>query len=560
MRTRIARIFPAAAWATALATGGLLFLGALVTSTGSGLSVPDWPTTFGVGMFDYPLAKMAGGVVFEHSHRLAASCVGLATAILAIGVGFAETRRWMKGLAALALLAVVAQGVLGGMTVLLGLPRSVSVLHALLGQTFFAMLLVLATASGAKWRAARDIPRDAPLAGLFGALSIACLVQIGLGAWLRHDPAGLATSAVTRHIFGAVAVYLLVGLAAARAEAGPPRRIAMSLALLGVVQILLGFASMTKTSILVRSIHLVLGATIYGLAVVGFAWTLRSFRREMTDLAVLGKFRLVSLVGVTAAAGFLLEAGPARFGDLVLLVSGTMLLASGAAAANEVIEADSDARMERTKDRPVAAGRISPRAAAGVSLVASVLGLLLLAPLGTLVVALGLLAWVSYVALYTPLKRASMMNTLVGAIPGALPILMGAACGASEITPMGLNLFALLYVWQIPHFLAVVWLYREEWEKAGFVMLGAGDGGASALHRQAVLGTVALLPLSLLPAVQEPLGPAYLLPAAVAGILFVAAGIGLAVRPSATTARGLFRYSLAYCPAVLLLLFLERWF
>lgn len=560
------------AWATA----ALLFAGALVTSTGSGLAVPDWPTTFGHSLYAYPLSEMTGGVLYEHTHRMLAGVVGLLAAGLAVWVGLAESRRWVKALAAAALLLVVAQGLLGGATVLLGLPPLVSTAHAILGTTFFVLVFLVAAAEGRRWREAPVPPADRVLAWFFAALVAAVIFQIAVGGVLRHTPGAYPDLAVAVHIGGAVLVLALVGLVAARTgEArGVPRRIAFALVHLVVFQLLVGFGSLAagkEAGVLVRSLHLVMGALVYAYAALGLLWSLRPFaaairararpaERAADDLAALCKARLVSLVGVVTAAGHLVEAGPARWGTLLSVTAGTVLLAAGAAAGNELLEADVDARMPRTKDRPVAAGRISRRAAAAVAVVLSAVGALVLVLVHPLAALFGVLAWVSYLFFYTPAKRLSVLNTLVGAVPGALPVLMGTVAGAGRVTTLGVNLFALLYVWQIPHFLALAWIYRTEYRAAGLSMLGTEEADGPMLRRQVVLALVALLPISLFPVVHDGAGLAYAVPAGLAGLFFLAQGIRLARRPTVTAARGLFRASLAYCPAVLAVLFLARWF
>jgi cytochrome c oxidase assembly protein subunit 15 len=172
---------------TLAATLALIFIGGLVTSTGSGLAVPDWPLSYGMLM-----PPMVGGVFYEHGHRLAAATVGLLTLVLAVWTTGDERRRGVRGLAWGALAAVVAQGLLGGLTVLYLLPPAVSVLHACLAQTFFCLIIALAYTTSREWRAAAAIPDEA---GLRGAALLAAAVvygQLFLGAVLRHTGAGLA--------------------------------------------------------------------------------------------------------------------------------------------------------------------------------------------------------------------------------------------------------------------------------------------------------------------------------------------------------------------------------
>ena len=173
----------------------LIVAGGLVTSTGSGLAVPDWPNTYGTFMFAFPFSKMVGGIFYEHGHRLIASLVGLLTIGLAVWIARSEPRRWVRGLGWTALAAVVAQGLLGGITVLYFLPAPISISHAGLAQLFFALVVGLALFTSSGWRASRVAPDprgDRGLARLALATPVFIYGQILLGATMRHTGAGLA--------------------------------------------------------------------------------------------------------------------------------------------------------------------------------------------------------------------------------------------------------------------------------------------------------------------------------------------------------------------------------
>ena len=170
----------------------LIAAGGMVTSTGSGLAVPDWPNTYGEFMFTYPYEKWVGGIFYEHGHRLIASTVGFLTVILAVWLWKVETRRWVRWLGFIALGAVILQGVLGGLTVLLLLPAPVSIGHAGLAQLFFCSTVALALFTSAGWRTAPPAPDDGRLRRLALATTVAVYVQILLGATMRHTAAGLA--------------------------------------------------------------------------------------------------------------------------------------------------------------------------------------------------------------------------------------------------------------------------------------------------------------------------------------------------------------------------------
>ena len=181
---------------TASCTACLIFIGGLVTSTESGLSVPDWPTTYGWNMFTFPLSKWVGGIFYEHSHRLAASFVGFLTVILAAWTWLKEKRAWVRWLSLAALGAVVLQGLLGGITVLYLLPAPVSTLHACLAQTFFCIVIALALVTSPGWN--RGLPlvkshaESIPVQTLCAATTAAVYIQLILGALMRHTGSGLA--------------------------------------------------------------------------------------------------------------------------------------------------------------------------------------------------------------------------------------------------------------------------------------------------------------------------------------------------------------------------------
>ena len=177
------------------ATFILIFIGGLVTSTESGLAVPDWPTTYGHFMFSFPLSQMVGGILYEHGHRMVASVVGMLMVILAIWLWLKEPRSWVKRLGLVALLAVITQGILGGITVLLLLPTAVSVSHAALAQTFFCLTICLALFTSVEWQRPPAKVEDSQRPSLHSltiATTAAVYVQLLLGAVMRHTKSGLA--------------------------------------------------------------------------------------------------------------------------------------------------------------------------------------------------------------------------------------------------------------------------------------------------------------------------------------------------------------------------------
>lgn len=278
------------------------------------------------------------------------------------------------------------------------------------------------------------------------------------------------------------------------------------------------------------------------------------------DLAALTKARLTSLVLLTTAAGFALgSAGQMDGWRLGWTLIGTALLAGGAAALNQHLERDLDGRMERTRDRPLPAGRIPPRAAWVGGLLAGIAGVLTLVWWVNLPSALlGAYTLVTYVWVYTPLKRRSTVNTLVGAVPGALPPVIGWAAAGGDFGWAAGALFAIQFFWQIPHFLAIAWLYRVDYARAGLRMLPVLDPGGRRTGAHAVGHAVALWLVSLLPWRLGLAGGLYAVTATLAGLGFVLLALHFARHRRDRAARGLFLGSVLYLPLVLGTMVLDR--
>src|SRR5262249_16406956 len=214
--------------------------------------------------------------------------------------------------------------------------------------------------------------------------------------------------------------------------------------------------------------------------------------------------------------------GPMKYLLMFHAVLGTAMVASGAAALNQLLEREHDAKMRRTKNRPLPSGRLQPTTVMIFGGVCSCLGLLYLALAVNLTRSvIGAVSLLSYLFIYTPLKRVTWLNTAVGAVPGALPPLMGWTAARGELTGEGWALFAILAFWQLPHFLAIAWIYRGEYEKAGFKMLPVIDPQGHRTGRQAVSHTLGLLPVSLCPFLFGLTGPVYLAGALVLGLGFL---------------------------------------
>lgn len=244
---------------------------------------------------------------------------------------------------------------------------------------------------------------------------------------------------------------------------------------------------------------------------------------------------------------------------LINTLLGTGLLACGAAALNQYLERDFDALMDRTADRPLPAGLIQPQTVVVLGGVLSVAGLLWLAFGANLLTAvLGAVTLISYLFIYTPLKRKTTLNTAIGAIPGALPPLMGWTAARGDLSIEGWALFAILFFWQLPHFLAIAWMYREDYAKGGFVMLPLVDRDGTRTGRSAVSHTLGLLPVSLSPFVFQMSGALYLAGALVLGLVFLWFAGRFAKQMDRLSARRLFFASILYLPLLLGLMVFDK--
>jgi protoheme IX farnesyltransferase len=270
------------------------------------------------------------------------------------------------------------------------------------------------------------------------------------------------------------------------------------------------------------------------------------------DWVELTKPRITLLVTLTAAAGFALASErpldlPAFFATLL----GTALVAAGSAALNQYVERETDRLMRRTATRPLPAGRMEAGQAAIFGMLLSVSGLTLLyLAVNPLTAAIGLATLVAYVSVYTPMKRRSSLATLVGAIPGAAPPVMGWTGASGEVGLGGWLLFAILFLWQLPHFLAIAWLYRDDYRRAGMPLLTVNDPDGRATGRQALLYALALIPVSIMPSAVGITGAVHLVGALLFGGLFLASAALFARAQSVTSARRLLLTSVFYLPAL----------
>jgi len=283
-------------------------------------------------------------------------------------------------------------------------------------------------------------------------------------------------------------------------------------------------------------------------------------RAAAADWVELTKPGITTMVVVTALVGFVVGSpGPAWGALMVAALAGTGLVAAGASALNQVMERDTDALMLRTRSRPLPAGRlgVAPARTFGALLSASGLACLVLA-CGALAAAVAFATWASYLFVYTPLKRRTQLATLVGAVPGALPPVIGWAAARGRLEPAAFILFAIVFLWQVPHFLAIAWLYRDDYARGGFPMLPVLDREGTFTARQAVLHSVSLLVVSLAPAVAGFAGPAYVAGAVLLGLSLTFFALRLARARDLVSARVLFLASVLYLPALSSLLLAAR--
>jgi protoheme IX farnesyltransferase len=278
------------------------------------------------------------------------------------------------------------------------------------------------------------------------------------------------------------------------------------------------------------------------------------------DYLALTKPRLNFLVVATSAAGYYL--GGPQSADLVLMaqaVAGTALVAGGAAVLNQLYERDTDALMRRTRLRPLPDGRVSPADARVFGIVLSLAGLAILAARANwLSAGLALATLVVYLIVYTPMKRRTSLATLVGAVPGALPALIGWTASHGSIDMGGATLFSIVFLWQIPHFMAIAWLYRDDYGKAGFPMLPVVEPEGRRAGRQAVVYAAALVPVSLAPTLVGLSGTVYFAAALVLGLALFVLAVRFAQSRSEASAQALFFGSIAYLPLIWIVMIANR--
>ena len=288
--------------------------------------------------------------------------------------------------------------------------------------------------------------------------------------------------------------------------------------------------------------------------------TLVAPQSALWDYLELTKPSVVWLILMSTAVGFYVGAvEPVSYLLLLHTLLGTALLAGGTGALNQWLEREADGKMRRTERRPLPAGRLQPPPALVFGVTVSVAGTLyLIWAVNLLSALLGLLTLASYLFLYTPLKTRTPLSTLVGAFPGAMPPLIGWAAAGNGIGIEALVLFAMLFLWQFPHFYAIAWMYREDYARAGILMLPVVEPDGVSTSRQVICYAALLVPLSAAPAVLGIAGSYYLAGALALSLGYLYAGLLLARRRTIAQARRLLQASIIYLPLVYILLVIDK--
>jgi len=280
----------------------------------------------------------------------------------------------------------------------------------------------------------------------------------------------------------------------------------------------------------------------------------------LADYVALTKPRLNCLVVATSATGYYLGGrGSTDVMAMTQAVAGTALAAGGAAVLNQLYERETDALMRRTRLRPLPDGRVAPADARIFGIALSLAGLLLLAARANwLAAGLALATILVYLIVYTPMKRRTPLSTLVGAVPGALPVLIGWTASHGSVALGGATLFTIVFLWQIPHFMAIAWLYRDDYGKAGFPMLPVIDPQGRRAGRQAVRYAAALVPVSLAPTFAGISGTVYFVSALVLGLALLVLAVRFAATRNDRAARALFLGSITYLPLLWIVMIAGR--
>lgn len=529
----------------------LINLGGFVHNTGSSLACPDWPLCYGQIM-----PEMVGGVLIEHSHRLLGSLVGFLT----ICISFLSFRHFGKSsrifkFSIVSLVMVIIQGILGGLTVIYKLPPEISTAHLGLSMIYFASIIYIlhliqvSTLESKKYKS--DKVWNKSYLKHSWILLIAVYAQMIWGASMRHlglgSVCGTGWSNVFKcfdlttfkksylpntfdgmfhmgHRYFAYALAALIFynaynyLSTFKENSNIPfwKNLKLKILILPVlvlVQIALGMFSLaTNLGIEPTTLHLGVAALIFitiWKICLEISWIAKNviFKKQkydfLFDLFSMSKPRLSGLVIFTAGIGMFLATQTTTFSITMMSafwsLTFTTLLVAGACTLNCYMERDIDKLMERTAQRPLPSNRINPNIAFGFGLM-----LCLVAVVGlyfwtnTITVILGLIATGFYIAFYTPFKKISPNAVFLGAVPGAMPPLMGYTSVTNSIDTLGIILFCILFFWQVPHFLAISMMYKNDYKEAGFQVFPNTVGDKNTVYR-IVIYSIVLLTIALLP-------------------------------------------------------------
>lgn len=534
---------------------------------------------------------MEGGVFYEHGHRLIAAAVGVLTLILAFWLWKSATRKYMRYLGVLAVIAVVLQGVLGGITVLYKLPVPISVAHACLGQLFFGVIVSIALITSKTWERLFEKPKSR-IGFLSLLITISVFIQLGLGAVMRHTGAGLAipdfptsfgqwlppawSSAVAIHfghrvwgifVFFFVCSFTLYVFQRLRSE---KYLVCLTLLLLGLVllQVALGaFTIWTAKGVLATTAHVACGALILATSLIISLFSIRRFgfipflSLRIHDFWQLGKPRITFLVCLTTMVGFYLAMPRSFFSWSLFLWTflATAFVSFGASTLNQFMERRVDALMKRTAARPLPSKRIEPSYAFLVGVITSIIGLnLFYSKVNLTAMFIAAVTLLSYLLIYTPLKKITPFCTLIGAVPGAMPPLIGWAAASGSLSLGAWVLFAIMFLWQIPHFLAIGWLYSEDYQHAGFQILPVADQFGKSSRKQLYVYCSALVPIAVIPTFIGITGLAYFFSALILSIVFLLLSAQLVKYRSKAYARQLLLGSVIYLPVLLMLMTVDK--
>lgn len=557
----------------------LIVAGAAVTSTESSLAVPDWPLAY--GQFFPP---MVGGIFYEHGHRMVAGTAALLTFVLWVWTYRTEQSLWVRWVSFASVLCVFTQALLGGLTVLFLLPKPISIAHACLGQIYFCLVATYALITSSFWKNCSPDETPNPRLTFYALmLFLGFFVQLFLGAMLRHFKAGLAIPdfplSFGRVIppawsFGVGIHYLhrlwglcmMVGTIVLAvkflAHASKAKVFTWGLIVGVCAQVLLGgWVVLSAKHPGVATAHVALGAFILMCSWVVFLIHSKTFGTLNLDLKSaisLGKPRIVLMVLMTTLTGYYLSVSTVNVLHAALTLLATALVAFGACAWNEILEVSIDEQMHRTQKRPLPSKKLSLSLAISLATVSTLIGwVLFFVFTNRATLFLSAITFASYIAIYTPLKKHSHLNTLVGAIPGALPPVMGFAAGRGTVTLEGYILFVILFLWQLPHFLAIALLFKEDYERAKLKMLPTLDTTNATGHHM-FLYSAALVPAVAIPFVFQMSGIYYLVFSFLLSTIFCAMAYQFKVSSKQLDSKKMLLASVLYLPFILILMIVDK--